>query len=382
LATKTTKAGKTGASQTMDDLLKATGYKLKGFKRGEKISGKVAEVTGRTVYIDIGGKAEAIVSEQEFDLARDYFRALKVGDPVEGIVLVSENDSGQVILSLRKAAIDTRWTTLEQAMTEEKAIQVKVREVTKGGLLVDVDGVYGFVPSSQVGKELESDLALAVGKTMMARVIEVDRAQNRLVLSEKAVSEAGEIEEKRRALAAVKIGGEYEATVVGVVPFGVFAEIVTSKEEKVKGKKKNAGEEPIRLEGLIHISELSWEKIDDVNKMVKVGDKVKVRVIGIDEENGKLALSVKRMTEDPWMIVEKKYKIDSKHTGTVAKVAPYGVLVRLEKGIEGLIHASKMPGDKSFADGEKVDVFVESVDLEKRRLSLGVVLTVKPVGYK
>jgi small subunit ribosomal protein S1 len=360
----------------MDELLKATGYKLKGFKRGEKVSGKVAEVTGRTVYIDIGGKAEAIVSEQEYDLARDYFRALKPGDEVEGIVLVSENDSGQVILSLRKAAIDTRWSTLESAMAEERALPVKVREVTKGGLLVDVDGIYGFIPSSQLGRELEGNLSAAVGKSLSTRVIEVDRAQNRLVLSEKAISEAGEIEERRKALAAVKIGGEYEATVVGVVQFGVFAEII------IPGKKGKKAEEAIRLEGLIHISELSWEKIDEVGKVIKVGDKVKVQVIGIDEENGKLALSVKRLTEDPWAIVEKKYKVDSNHSGTVAKVAPYGVLVRLEKGIEGLIHASKMPGDKSFAEGEKVDVFVESVDLEKRRLSLGVVLTVKPVGYK
>jgi small subunit ribosomal protein S1 len=371
----------------MDELLNATGYKLKGFKRGEKISGKVVEVTGKTVYIDIGGKAEAIVSEQEYDLARDYFRALKPGDQVEGIVLVSENDSGQVILSLRKAAIDTRWTALEQAMAEEKPLQVKVREVTKGGLLVDIDGVYGFVPSSQLGRDLESNLSAAVGKSMNARVIEVDRAQNRLVLSEKAVSEAGEIEEKRKALAAVKIGGEYEATVVGVVPFGVFAELIITGNTSRAGKsgkagKDKTGEEPVRLEGLIHISELSWEKIDDVNKVIKVGDKVKVQVIGIDEENGKLALSVKRLTEDPWSIVEKKYKVDSKHSGTVAKVAPYGILVKLEKGIEGLIHASKMPGDKGFTDGDKVEVFVESVDLEKRRLSLGVVLTEKPVGYK
>jgi len=217
---------------------------------------------------------------------------------------------------------------------------------------------------------------------MMAKVIEVDRVQNRLVLSEKAVSEAGEIEEKRKALVAVKIGGEYDATVVGVVPFGVFAEIIIPKDKESRGKKKVTAEEPIRLEGLIHISELSWEKIDDVNKMVKVGDKIKVQVIGIDEENGKLALSVKRLSDDPWSIVEKKYKIESKHTGSVVKVAPYGVLVRLEKGIEGLIHASKIPGDKSFSEGEKVYVFVESVDLEKRRLSLGVVLTTKPVGYK
>jgi small subunit ribosomal protein S1 len=364
----------------MEELLAQTGYKLKGFKRGEKVSGKVVEVTTKTVYIDIGGKAEAVVSEMEYELARDYFRSLKPGDVVEGVVLISENDAGQVILSLRKAAIDTMWTTLEQSLAEDKEVTARVKDVTKGGLLVDVDGIYGFIPSSQLGKEAEGNPGALSGKSLKVKVIEADRPNNRLVLSERAVSEASEIQEKKLALSAVKMGGEYEAVVVGVVPFGVFAEIIIGSEGK---KSKKAEEhEPIKLEGLIHISELSWEKVDDVNKEVKVGDRMQVQVIGMDEENGKLALSAKRLSEDPWGIVEKKYKTDTKHDGVVTKVAPYGVLVRLEKGIEGLIHASKMPAEAGFAEGQKVEVFVESVDLEKRRLSLGVVLTTKPVGYK
>jgi ribosomal protein S1 len=283
------------------------------------------------------------------------------------MVLVPENDAGQVILSLRRAAIDSKWAAMEQAMTEETELTVRVKETTKGGLLVDLDGVYGFIPTSQMGHELESNPAAVVDKTLRVKVAEVDRSQNRLVLSEKAVSEAEEIEARKQALSIVKVGGEYEAVVVGVVPFGVFAEI---EAERGKGKKA----EKARLEGLIHISELSWEKVDDVMSAVKIGDKLKVLVIGADEENGKLALSVKRLTEDPWLVVEKKYKADSKHVGVVTKIAPYGVLVRMEKGIEGLIHASKMPSDISFAEGQKIEVFVESVDLEKRRLSLGVVV--------
>jgi ribosomal protein S1 len=251
--------------------------------------------------------------------------------------------------------------------------------VTKGGLLVDAEGVFGFIPTSQLGKEWEGNLASAVGKEIRAKVLEVDRSQNRLVLSERAVSEVEEIAGRKKALSAIKVGGDYEAIVVGVVPFGVFAEIEISSGS---GKKREKQAEQIKLEGLIHISELSWEKIDDVNRAVRVGDKIKVQVIGIDEDNGKLALSVKRLTDDPWGVVQKKYKTDSKHTGVVVKVAPYGVLVRLDKGIEGLIHASKMPGDMAFAEGQKVEVFVESVDLEKRRLSLGVILSAKPVGYK
>jgi small subunit ribosomal protein S1 len=370
LATKT--ASKPNSNPTtMDELLAMTGYKLKGFRKGETITGKVVEVTNRTVYVDIGGKAEAVVADQEFELNKEYFKAMKPGDEITGVVLISENDAGQVILSLKRAAADSRWKIFEQALQDETPITVKGKEVTKGGLLVEADGVYGFVPASQMSKDMEGNLAGLVGQAFKAKVIEVDRAQNRLVLSEKAVTEAGEIEKRRAALTGVKMDTEYDGRVVGLVPFGAFVEITTGK-----------GDEAQTLEGLVHISEMSWEKVEDMSKLIKEGDTLKVKVIGIDEENGKLALSVKRLSGDPWKVVAEKYQVDSNHTGTVVKVAPYGILVRLEKGIEGLIHASKMPVDRAFAEGDQVDVFVESVDLDKRRLSLGVVLTAKPVGYK
>jgi len=353
--------------QTMEELLALTGYKPKGFKRGETVKGKVAEVTGKTVYVDINGKAEAVVAEQEFELAKDYFRALKPGDEVTGVVLISENEAGQVILSLRRAAVESKWKTFEQALADDQVILVRGKEATRGGILVDADGIYGFIPTSQVGRELEGSSGSLAGKSIAVKVLEVDKLQNRLVLSERAVSEAEEIEKRRLALSKVTIGGEYDGRVVGMVPFGVFVEIET------KSKPKTKKDEEMKLEGLVHISELSWEKVEDVNKAVKEGEPLKVQVIGIDEENGKLALSVKRLTSDPWLIVGKKYKTDSKHKGVVTKVAPYGVLVRLERGIEGLIHASKMPAGVAFKEGDEVEVFVESVDLDKRRLSLGVV---------
>jgi small subunit ribosomal protein S1 len=223
-----------------------------------------------------------------------------------------------------------------------------------------------------------------VGQPIRVRVVEVDRLANRLVFSERAVSEAEEIETRKKALSAVKVEGEYMGTVVGLVPFGVFVEIELEEEKSgSKGKKPKEGtEEPIKLEGLVHISEISWEKVDEVGKVLKEGDKVKVVVIGVDEENGKLALSMKRRQIDPWKVVAEKYQMESKHKGEVTKVTPYGVLIKMERGIEGLIHASKMPVDRAFNVGDKVDVFVESVDLDKRRLSLGVVLSEKPVGYK
>lgn len=372
MATKPTKTSITSkAPSTMDELLQVTGYKLKGFKKGETVEGTVVEVTKKTVYINIGGKAEAVVSEKEYEMNKDYFRAMKTGDEISGVVLITENDSGQVILSLRRAAADSRWKIFEEAMAEEKTLKARGKEVTKGGLLVEIEGITGFVPSSQLGKELEGNSAAAVGKDILVKVIELDRQQNRLVLSEKAVSDAKEMEGRRKALSAVQMGGEYEGTVVGMVPFGAFVEIKVGK-----------GATALSLEGLVHISEVSWEKIEEVSKVMKEGDKVKVQVIGVDEETGKLALSMKRLSMDPWLVVGEKYKVDSIHAGVVSKIAAYGVLVKMEKGIEGLIHASKMPADKAFAEGEKVEVFVESVDLEKRRLSLGVRLKAKPVGYK
>ncbi len=373
MATKTKKTDKVTVEspQSMDQLMKSVGYTFKGFKRGEQVVGKVVEVTSRTVYIDIGGKAEAIVSEKEYEMAKDYFRAMKPGDEVTGTVLITENDAGQVILSLRRAASDNKWKAFEQALADDSPIAVKGKEVTKGGLLVEIDGVFGFIPSSQLGHEADADSSALIGKTIMVKVIEVDRSMNRLVLSERAVSEAADIEKRKTALTAVKVGGEYEGTVVGMVPFGAFIEISVGKGAKVQG-----------LEGLVHISEITWDKVDDVSKVLKEGEKVKVQVIGIDEENGKLALSMKRLSSDPWLIAISKYNVDSKHRGVVSKIVPYGILVKLERGIEGLIHASKMPVDKAFKEGDEVDVFVESVDLDKRRLSLGVVLTTVPVGYK
>jgi len=350
---------------TMEGLLQKSGFQVRGFKRGQTVTGKVVEVTGRTVYINVGGKAEAIVAEKEYDMAKDYFRSLKPGDEVTGVVLMSENEAGQAVLSLKRAAADSKWKMFEQAMAEEQTLVVKVKSSTRGGLLVEIDGVFGFIPSSQIGHEYEDNQAALVGKDLRVKVVEVSRDNNRLVFSEKAVSEAEEIEKKREALSAVVVGGEYEGIVVGVVPFGVFVEVIVPM-QKLTGE--------LRLEGLVHISELSWEKIEEVNKFLKEGDKVTVQVIGTDEESGKLALSVKRLTSDPWLVVKTKYPTDSKHKGKVTKLMPYGVLVRVEKGIEGLIHASKLPAEKTFKEGDEVEVFVESVDVDKRRLSLGVVV--------
>ncbi len=361
----------TSGPTTMAELLAATKHKINTYKRGDVVKGRVAAVVGRTMFVDVGGKTEGILGDREFDMAREYLESLKVGDEVSGVVISQENDSGQIILSLKRAADDSRWKSFEEAHENGTTITVKGREVNKSGLLVDAEGLVGFIPSSQFSRELSESPAALVGKPIKVQVIEVDREQNRLVLSEKAVTEAVEIEERKKLLKLVKIGTSYDGTVTGIVPFGAFIQVKVGK-----------GAKAVELEGLVHISEISWEKVDDVHTVLKEGQEVEVQVIGIDEATGKLALSLKKMSDDPWKEIVKDYPVDSKHNGKVVKVAPYGVFVNLKSGIEGLIHASKMPAEAAFKEGQELEVFIESIDTEKRRLSLGVVLTAKPVDYK
>ena len=368
---KVTKVQSNKEPSTMEELLAQPKNVLKTFKRGDTVMGKVTEMTGRAVYIYVGGKAEAIVADREFEAARDYIKTLKVGDEITAFVTSQENDAGQIIVSLKRAAANSRWKTFEDAHEQGKTITVRGKEVNKGGLVVETEGIYGFIPASQLSKEVMGHPESLVAKSVAVKVIEVDREQNRLVLSEKAVTEAAEIADRKKLLELVKMGEMYVGKVVGVVPFGAFVEV-----------KVGTGKSVQTLEGLVHISEISWEKIEEVGKTLKEGDEVEVKVIGTDEESGKLALSLKQLSNDPWIDMSQKYTIDSNHKGKVVKVMLYGVIVHMEKGIEGLIHASKMPPDMSFAEGQEVEVFVESVDIDKRRLSLGVILTEKPVGYK
>lgn len=363
----------TAPARSMEELLANTGYKLSAPKRGDVINGLVTSVSKRMVTVDIGAKTEGIVVDKELDAAADLISRLKVGEELEVFVKSPENDQGQILLSLKQAAEDKRWETFQEWMDTGKAINVHGLEVNRGGLIVLVEGIRGFVPSSQFSQEFLGKMDKLIGKDFKAQVIEVDREQNRLIFSEKIVSEAEEIAMKDVALKHVKEGDVLDGVVSGIMPFGVFVTLsVTIPDEKEAGK----------LEGLIHISEISWEKVEDPNTHYKVGDRVKVQVIGIEDTTGKLNLSVKRLLNDPWDDIEKKFAEGTQHAGVVVRSAPFGVFVNFAPGIDGLIHVSKLPAGKEFKVGEKVNVYVEMLDKEHRRMSLGVVLTEAPIGYK
>lgn len=363
----------------MDELLALTGYQLRGWKRGDVVEGILVEKTKQALYLDIGGKTEGMVIDREMKAAADFIKELKVGDKVTAIVTQPENEKGQTLLSLKKAAQDTVWQEFEEKLKTGELVKVIGQEVNKGGLIVLAKGVQGFIPTSQFSPKWLGKINQLINQEIEAKPIEVDRQQNRLIFSEKEVSQAGLIKEQSLALKKIKAGDVLEGEVTGIMPFGLFVQIEVSQEEKVSRAENSRG---TLVEGLVHISEISWEKVDDPSKFFKQGDKIKVKVLAADQKSGKLNLSIKQLQLDPWEAIEKQYPPDARVKGEIVRLAPFGVFINLKPGIEGLIHISKIPAEKIFKVGDKVDCFVESVDREARRMSLGLVLKEKPVGYK
>ena len=351
---------------TMEQLLAQQTKTLTVPQRGESITGIITAVGKKSLSIDVGGKTEGLVVDKEFDLARDYIETLKVGDSIDAMVASEENAQGQVLLSLKQAAMDSRWEYFTEVLQKETILEARGVDVNKGGLIVVVNGVRGFVPSSQFGKELVGKFTTLRGKTIMVKAIEVDREKNRLIFSERHVSEADEIAQKSQALSAVKEGQIYEGVVSGVMPFGLF---VTVEVPVSEGEKETVGQ----VEGLVQISEISWEKVSHPKDYHKVGDRLKVRVLGTDERTGKLNLSIKQLSDDPWVTVAERYEVGMSVTGTVSRVEPFGVFVNVEAGIDGLIHSSKLEAGTTFKKGDSVTVNVESVDSEQRRMSLSLI---------
>lgn len=365
----------------MEVLLASSGTSLKALKPGDKVKGKIIEITGRALFLDIGGKGEAVVAGEEFEAARDTIKTFKIGDTIEAIVVVPENNAGQTLLSLNKTTIDSRWGLMEKSAKTGEAVEVTGKEITKGGLLVEVGGLVGFVPGSQLGRQWLGRAEELLTKKFNVAVLEADKLSNRLVFSQRAVSDAEELTHKKETLGKVKIGEEYNGVITGVMPFGIFVKI---KVGKGKAGSKTAEEQGSleELEGLVHISELSWTKITDPKAVFSDGQEVRVKVIGVEEESGRLALSLKQLQNDPWQNLVKKYPVEGKVKGKVTRLASFGAFVQLEDGIEGLLHISKIPADLPIKPGDEVDCFVESIDPEKRRLGLGLVLKAKAGIYK
>jgi len=369
-----TKSQKKGAApKTMEELLSSTNYTFVVPQKGATVSGVITDKNKKALLVDIGAKTEGIVADKEFDAAAEYIESLSVGQKIEALVASAENSQGQVLLSLKKAASDSRWSYFTNAFENDEILEAKGVDVNKGGLIVVVNGTRGFVPSSQFSKELVGSFQTLKGKTLTVKAIEVDREKNRLIFSERHVSEAQEIAQKVEALEQVEIGKNYSGVVSGVMHFGLFVTV----EIPIDGTDSFG-----HVEGLVHISEISWEKVTHPKEYQKVGDRIDVRVLGIDEKTGKLNLSIKQLGDDPWKGVEDRYQLGTTVSGTVSRVEQFGVFVNVEAGIDGLIHSSKLEQNHGLVRGNEITVNVESVDSGQRRMSLSLVLTEVPVEYR
>lgn len=366
-------------SITMADLLKKYGDETSNYNQGDMVEGTVVEINSDNVILDVAGKNEGIVAEKAFAEAKDFIKTLKVGDKITARVLVTETPEGYTVLSFRRAMYDVAWSKIEKAQKKQTPLPVYGKSVKSAGVIVDIEGMSGFIPNSQLGEQATEDPGSLVGEYFKAVIIDADRENQKIILSERVVSDEESIEEQKKAMNKLKVGELYEGEVTTIADFGCFVSILTKLTAKEVGKGAKKGK-TISVEGLVHISELSWDKVKKVSDVVSEGDKVNVRVIGIADN--KLALSIKQAKEDPWDKSAKKYEKDKKVKGIVRKLSDFGVFVRLEPGIEGLIHLTKIPPDQKLKVGDEVNVYIEEIDAKNKKISLGLVLTAKPVGYR
>jgi ribosomal protein S1 len=334
-------------------------------KLGDMVEGVVVSVDRKRVVVDIGGLATGIITGKEMQDNRHTVSKLAPGDQVTAVLVDEENQDGVMLLSLRKASQKKAWEEFVKAYEQGTVIQVRATEANKGGLLVDIDGVKGFIPLSQLAplhyprvegansEKIFQKLTELVGKTFNVKIITLDQDNKKLILSEKSAMD----EEKSESLSGLKVGQKVKGKISGVVSYGIF---VTFN----------------GLEGLVHISEIDWGHVEDPKEYGKVGDDVEVLVIGVDES--KISLSMKKLKTDPWVEIAKKYKLGDVIEGIVTRVTPFGAFMKLEEGVNGLIHLSELShglvkDPSEFVElGKPVKAKIITLDLDEHRIGLSL----------
>lgn len=344
--------------QTMAELLARSHLPLRGLKKGEEVEGRITAISPKGIYLDINGKTEGVVLEKDKRILKSLLQSLRVGDVVRASVLNPESEEGYAVFSLRRQHKVFSWQQLIDAKTQDKPVEVTVVDITRNGALVDFNGLRGFIPSSHLHLQDNTDL---VGKKISVKVLEALASDNRLIFSQKALALSKK--ELERELSDIKINDKFAGTVTGITKFGIFVNIGGN------------------IEGLVHISEISWEKVSDLERQFKIGDKVQVSVIGVDPEKLRLNLSIKQLAVDPWLEVSRRFAKEQEVQGKVSKITRGGIFVSLD-GIDGFIHKSKIPLGQEFEEQDKVTCVIESIDSSKRRINLVPVFKEKPIGYK
>lgn len=335
---------------------------------GQLIEGRVAAIQKGAIIVDLGGVLTGIIAGREMKDALSTASDLAVGSQVVACVIESENEEGLVVLSLRRASQEQTWKRFLDAHEKDLTIDVVAKEANKGGLLLDVDGIKGFIPVSQLAPlhyprvngadaaKILARLEQLVGEPLKVKIISIDKENGKLILSEKSAY----AEERHATLGNLAVGSVVEGEISGIVNFGIFVAF-------------NG------LEGLVHVSEIAWGHVNNPKDFGKRGDKVTVKIIGIDGD--KISLSMKQLTKDPWEEIEKTYKIGSSLDVKIARLAQFGAFVQLTDDINGLIHNSEIPGNpEDPADVLKVGQEVSARVIEINRKEKRIGLTLMPEG--
>ncbi|MBM3228205.1 S1 RNA-binding domain-containing protein [Candidatus Peribacteria bacterium] len=363
---KKNSASRRGAATNavMEQLLKDA-PKLMRVKPGELIEGSVVFRGKNKLLLDIGGVLTGIVSGRELRDSFQTFRDLKIGDGVAAMVLEEENEEGMAVLSLRMASQQRAWDRFHKLVAEEGTMKFTAQEANKGGLLSNIDGIRTFLPVSQLApshyprvnnadaSEIITRLNKYIGHTFTVQIITMDEAAGKIVVSEREAM----AEERAKTLEHLRVGDEKEGIISGIVKFGLFVTFDG-------------------LEGLVHISEIAWGHVKNPSEHAQMGDRVKVKIIGV--EGDKLSLSMKQLTADPWEAIAERYPVGKKVSGAVVRFADYGAFLQLERDISGLVHLSEIAHHKvtdpseALKIGQKIEAQVINIDVDERRIGLSI----------
>lgn len=354
------------ANASMEDLLRASEQQYRTLKHGDVVEGRVMKVSREEILVDIGAKTEGLVPNHELQsLSEEERDALQIGDPLLVSVVQPENSDGHAVLSLDRARQEKSWRDLQKQFEASEVIQAKVSGHNKGGLLVNLEGVRGFVPSSQISSmpageaNKQTELARLQGQPLSLKIIEINRGRNRLILSERQAMQEQRETMRSLLLKELEPGQVRPGTVTSICDFGAFVDIGGA-------------------DGLIHLSELSWRRVAHPSEVLKVGERIDVYVLSVDPNERKIALSLKRTQPEPWSTITDNYTLGQVVRGTITQLTSFGAFARLEDGIEGLIHVSELAEGRVahprnvVNEGDQMELKVIRIDPVKRRIGLSL----------
>ncbi len=355
------------SDEQMNQMIDGT---LTEFDEGDLVDGTVVKIERDEVLVDIGFKSEGVIPVRELSIRKDADPAdlVTVGDKIEALVLQKEDKDGRLILSKKRAEYERAWISVEEKFKAGEPVTGEVIEVVKGGLILDI-GLRGFLPASLVDLRRVKDLDAYLGTELEARIIEMDRNRNNVVLSRRVILEEGRKNERVEILAKLSKGMRLKGTVSSIVDFGAFVDL--------------GG-----IDGLVHISELSWNHVNHPSEVVKVGQEVEVEVLDVDLQRERISLGLKQTTPDPWVKLVENYPVGTIVDGTVTKVVPFGAFVALGENTEGLVHISEMAPRhidtpaQVVKVGDVVKVKVMDVNPERRRISLSMKAAAADLGIE